>query len=103
MALDMQCAAGAGNSAGRRNGQHPRRRAGDRGDQQESRGGSKAGEFREDLFYRIAAFPIVIPPLRDRREDIPALAKHFLQKHTKSIEKSINGTSAAALRLLLQL
>ena len=41
----------------------------------------EAGTFREDLFYRIAAFPIVVPPLRDRREDIPLLADHFLKKY----------------------
>ena len=62
----------------------------------------KAGEFREDLFYRITAFPIVLPPLRKRREDIPVLAKHFLKKHTASSDKSISGISTAALRLLLQ-
>ena len=61
----------------------------------------EAGEFREDLFYRIAAFPIVVPPLRQRREDIPLLAKHFLQKHAKSANRSINGISTATLRVLL--
>ena len=61
----------------------------------------KAGEFREDLFYRITAFPILIPPLRKRREDIPVLANHFLKKHTENTDKSITGISTAALRLLL--
>ena len=61
----------------------------------------KAGEFREDLFYRIAAFPIVIPPLRQRREDIPLLAKHFLNKHVGA-DRPISGISTAALRVLLQ-
>ena len=62
----------------------------------------KAGEFREDLFYRLAAFPIVIPPLRRRREDIPLLAKHFLKKHAESAERDLSGISTATLRVLLQ-
>jgi len=60
------------------------------------------GKFREDLFYRIAAFPIAIPPLRDRREDIPLLARHFLDKYATQASKSINDISALALQLLLQ-
>ncbi len=62
----------------------------------------KAGTFREDLFYRVSVFPIAIPPLRVRREDIPLLAKHFTEKHTARTDKSISGISTAALRLLLQ-
>lgn len=62
----------------------------------------KNGRFREDLFYRISVFPIAIPPLRERREDIPLLAKHFLEKHTKRNGKSITGISTATLRMLLQ-
>ena len=62
----------------------------------------KTGRFREDLFYRVSVFPIAIPPLRERREDIPLLAKHFLEKHTKRAGKSISGISTATLRLLLQ-
>ena len=62
----------------------------------------EAGTFRMDLFYRIAAFPILVPPLRDRREDIPLLANHFLKKIAQSTMKSIEAISADALRLLMQ-
>ena len=62
----------------------------------------EAGEFREDLFRCVAAFPILIPPLRERREDIPVLAMHFLKKYAASADKSISGIANAALRLLLQ-
>ncbi len=62
----------------------------------------EADNFREDLFYRIATFPIVVPPLRDRREDIPLLANHFLNKYAEKATKSIKSISADALRLLMQ-
>ena len=62
----------------------------------------KAGTFRQDLFYRITTFPIVVPPLRDRREDIPLLANHFLKKYAEHTDKSISAISASALRLLMQ-
>ena len=61
----------------------------------------EAGTFREDLLYRIAAFPIVVPSLRDRREDIPLLANYFLKKYAESMKKSIKAISADALRLLM--
>ena len=61
----------------------------------------KSGEFREDLFYRIAAFPIIIPPLRERREDIPLLAGHFLSKATERAGKSVTVISDEALQLLM--
>src|SRR6266536_1473606 len=51
------------------------------------------GRFREDLFYRINVIPIALPPLRDRREDIPLLAEHFLDKYTEQMGKSIAGIS----------
>ena len=62
----------------------------------------EADTFRPDLFYRIAAFPILVPPLRDRREDIPLLANHFLKIFAESAMKSIEAISTGALRLLMQ-
>lgn len=62
----------------------------------------KTGEFREDLYFRIAAFPIRIPPLRERREDIPILANHFLKKYVESSDKPIRTISPEALQLLVQ-
>ena len=62
----------------------------------------EVGAFRRDLFYRVAAFPITVPPLRDRREDIPLLANHFLNKYTEKVTKSIKALSPDFLRLLMQ-
>lgn len=61
----------------------------------------RTGDFRNDLFYRLAVFPIVLPALRERREDIPALANHFLEKHGERLGKSIGSMSTAALGALL--
>jgi two-component system response regulator PilR (NtrC family) len=59
-----------------------------------------AGEFREDLYYRLSVIPIQLPPLRERREDIALLARSFLERFRKSMERSVEGISPEAMRLL---
>jgi two-component system response regulator PilR (NtrC family) len=58
------------------------------------------GEFREDLFYRINVLPIDLPPLRDRREDIPILVDHFLRRYAERLGQAPRRISVEALRLL---
>jgi two-component system response regulator AtoC len=59
----------------------------------------KAGTFREDLFYRLSVIPIHLPPLRERVEDIPLLAEHFLEKHKQRSHREIKGISPRALEM----
>src|SRR3954464_7529743 len=59
------------------------------------------GTFREDLYYRLNVVPISIPPLRDRREDIPFLAIHFVDKLSKDLGASARQISPAGLDRLL--
>jgi len=60
-----------------------------------------AGTFRQDLFYRIHVFPLVITPLRERRDDIPLLAHHFLLKHRDKVGKRVEGFTPAAMAKLM--
>jgi transcriptional regulator with PAS, ATPase and Fis domain len=59
------------------------------------------GTFRDDLFYRLNIFPIHVPPLRERKEDIPPLAYHFLKKYSVEMEKQVSTIPVESMRVLL--
>jgi two-component system response regulator PilR (NtrC family) len=61
----------------------------------------KKGEFREDLFFRLNVIPIHMPPLRDRKEDIPLLTKHFIEKYAREFGKEVRMISSYAMELLM--
>ena len=62
----------------------------------------KTGTFREDLYYRLNVIPLQLPPLRGRKEDIPILTKHFIEKYSREFGKEIITISAYALELLME-
>jgi DNA-binding NtrC family response regulator len=61
----------------------------------------KKGVFREDLYYRINVVPIIIPPLRERKEDIPPLLDHFIKKYNEEGHKKVKGVSKEALEFIM--
>lgn len=61
----------------------------------------KAGRFRDDLYFRLHVIQIVVPPLRERREDVPVLVLHFLGKYAKQMEKPVSRIDGEAMRALL--
>ncbi|MES2256985.1 MAG: sigma 54-interacting transcriptional regulator [Pseudomonadota bacterium] len=61
----------------------------------------RAGRFREDLFFRLNVFPIEIPPLRNRKEDIPVLIEHFMKRFATAYSRDIKGLTPAATAMLL--
>jgi transcriptional regulator with PAS, ATPase and Fis domain len=62
----------------------------------------RKGNFREDLFYRLSVVPLHLPQLRERKEDIPLLVEHFLQKYNKKAKKNVDSISPRAIKALIE-
>ena len=62
--------------------------------------GIAEGRFREDLFYRLNVFPIEVPPLRERKEDIPLLVEYFVERYANNVGKTITGISKKSMEIL---